>query len=35
MLVVFYHHEGMNGSGYPVGLKNNKIPLLSEDSGDT
>nr|WP_296905510.1 HD domain-containing phosphohydrolase [Thermotoga sp.] len=25
----------MNGSGYPVGLKNNKIPLLSEDSGDT
>jgi len=27
--VVLYHHERMDGSGYPFGLKNNEIPLLA------
>ncbi|WP_245612787.1 HD-GYP domain-containing protein [Kosmotoga pacifica] len=27
--VVLYHHERLDGSGYPAGLKNDEIPLLS------
>jgi putative nucleotidyltransferase with HDIG domain len=27
--VILYHHENMNGTGYPAGLIGNEIPLLS------
>ncbi|KHC95479.1 MULTISPECIES: HD-GYP domain-containing protein, partial [unclassified Thermotoga] len=27
--VVLYHHERMDGSGYPFGLKDGEIPLLA------
>lgn len=28
--VVYYHHERMDGRGYPEGLKGNKIPVLAQ-----
>lgn len=27
--VVLYHHERMDGSGYPLGLKDKEIPILA------
>ena len=30
---VLYHHERMDGSGYPMGLKGNQIPLMGKIVG--